>query len=207
MVTTTLGPPPAAPVNPPFPPIALRYPGYHVARATRREELQAILRHRYIVFAERMGVFPLNSQGFELDPFDIIAEHLYASLDGIVVGCVRLVLNSQGPYPLEMKGANFPDFLPRATTMEGSRFNAEPTADHDVAGDLMQAVFRWSRRHGVTHWVGLNNQRSIRSLQRQGWPAEPCGDPVELAGVPYYPYYMRLAEARRRFASQRADCH
>jgi len=207
MLNTTLGSQPNVSSNPTFPPIPLRHSGYRIARATRCDELQAISRRRYIIFAERMGVFPLNEQGFELDPFDMTAQHLYVSFAGIVVGSVRLVSTTDGPYPLELKGARFPTFLPRATTVEGSRFNAERIPEHDVAGDLMEAVFRWSQRHRVTHWVGLNNERSIHSLERQGWPVQRCGESLDIIGVPYCPYYMCLDDARRIFRQGRRSVH
>lgn len=174
---------------PSFPPIRLARDGYVVRRATSREEMFAILRRRYHVFSEKMRVFPPNTHGFDIDDFDAAAEHLYASYAGLVVGGVRLLRTGPQGFPLETYGIELPKFIPRHTAVEGSRFHAEPVAGHDVAADILHAVLRWSRRHHITHWIGLINARSQHALQRQGWTIHRWGNPVDLAGLPYNAYY------------------
>jgi len=181
--------------------------GYRIARAVRRDEIAAVLHRRHVVFAERMHAFPTNRQRFELDLFDVQAEHIYASLDGIVVGSVRLVRDTAAGFPLEGEGAQVPSFLPRATTIEGGRFNAERIPGYNVAADLMQAVYRWSRRHGISYWIGIENADSLRFLLRQGWPIQRFGEPIEHAGVPYFPHFLCLADVARLRRHARLSCH
>lgn len=171
--------------------------GYHVTHATQDDELVAVFRRRHSIFAERLNAFPTNHHGLEFDSYDARAEHIYASLEGIIVGCVRLTRDSPLGFPLEAEGVTIPAFLPRATTIEGGRFNADRLPGRDVASDLMQAVYRWSLLHHITHWIGIENVASLNFLLCQGWPIQAFGDPVEHAGVSYHPHYMSLNDAVR----------
>ncbi len=181
-----------------FPPIRLSHRGYVVRRATSREEMFAILRRRYHIFSEQMRVFPSNSHGFDIDDFDAPAEHLYASYEGLVVGGVRLLRGGPQGFPIETYGIVLPSFIPRPTAVEGSRFHAEPVDGHDVASDLLHATLRWSRRHHITHWIGLINARSQHALQRQGWTIHGWGPAVDLAGVPYGAFYRVIGSTNGR---------
>jgi len=178
---------------PPSPQIRLPYPGYRVARATTREELVAVAHRRYQVFVEKMAAFPRNRLCLEIDAFDLHAEHFYASVDGVVVGSLRVVRDMGGGFPMETDGADVSPVVPRSFAAEGGRFSAEHIGDLNVGGDLLAEGRNWSLENGITHWVGVNNARSVRHLRRQGWPLVCTGEGIDHAGSPYLPHYVELA--------------
>jgi len=184
----------------PSTPIRLPYRGYRVARVSTPEETAAVARRRYLVFVERMRALPENSEQLEFDAFDEKAEHFYVSLDGVIVGSMRVVPHTSGGFPMEADGAVLLDSLPRATCAEGSRVNADPVDGYDVAADLIAHAVAWAAGHGITHLVAVSNSRSLRSLQRQGWPVVTFGEPIDHAGTPYFPNYTPISRAVRAAA-------
>lgn len=179
----------------PSPPIRLPYPGYRVARATTREELIALARRRYQVFVEKMAALPTHPTFLEVDAFDLHAEHFYASVDGVVVGCMRVVKDGGGGFPMEEHGTQLPEAVERSTCAECSRVNASAVDGHDICHDLIVAAVAWGCRQGLKHFVAISNDYALSTLQRQGWPYLQCGPAIEHAGLAYYPALLPLAEA------------
>jgi len=184
----------------PSSPIHLDHSGYRVARVSTELEMLAVSRRRYMVFVEQMRALPENRQQLELDIFDQTAEHFYASLDGIVVGSMRAVRDSGRGFPMEADGVALPNWMPRGTSVESSRVNAASIIGHDILIDLIGNVLDWAQDLGLTHVLGVSHAHAIRSLQRRGWPFVTFGEPIDHAGVAYYPNYTCIAEAARAAA-------
>ncbi len=176
-------------------PIRLDHTGYRVARVTTHREMLAVARRRYQVFVEQMGALPANDGHFELDTFDAIAEHFYVSVDGVVIGCMRVVPDSPLGFPMEADGAVLLASLPRNTTAEASRVNAEHVSGHDVPAELIVHAGGWAAAHGFTHLAGVSNERALRSLRRQGWPVVTFGEPIDHAGTAYFPNVTCIRES------------
>jgi N-acyl amino acid synthase of PEP-CTERM/exosortase system len=72
-------------------------------RARGQEELEEVFRLRYRVYVEEWGFEKAEDHpgGIERDDYDDHAIHFVAEREGVIIGTVRLILNSEQGFPIE----------------------------------------------------------------------------------------------------------
>ncbi len=113
----------------------------------------------------------------ESDRFDEEAILFVGTMDDDRVGTIRLAFENLGQFPMETgkEGVALPDWLPRRTTCEPSRLVGRIIEDSKQGVIqqsllLIEAAFRWSMAHNITHWVCNLQTKYYHFLKQVGWP-------------------------------------
>jgi N-acyl-L-homoserine lactone synthetase len=145
-----------------------------------------------------------HPHGLETDEFDRFATH-FATLDdyGQVVGTIRLVSPSMFGFPLFRHCTLFPDqealYARSNSVVELSRLTVAAQQRPRGFGakgalfSLYQAVYFYTKRQGITHWLMAAEQSLQRILVAYGFPFRTAGPTVDYWG-PVAPYVLELAE-------------
>ncbi len=199
--------------------------GYRVAKAVTVPELDAAARVRWQVFSEAMQLAPgLLPALREINGFDVLdtTDNFVCYRGDEAIGTIRLLRPNPAVarvqklalgLPLELQ-CRIDDMPSRANLAElGRAAILRAHRGSPAIGKLYRAAYEASRRHGVTHWIGLSLTETdsradteivLAILGRKGRTASrPClrpslPEPDHLSCRPFY------SQEQRRLAGEGA---
>jgi N-acyl amino acid synthase of PEP-CTERM/exosortase system len=213
---------------------------FEAVPATTPELLREVYKLRYQVYCIENHFFDPaeNPGGLEIDRYDVHSLHalLLHKVSGAPVGTVRLVLPrpgvNSGSLPLHAvfheAGLAEPDFLPRGSTAEFSRFAVSkefrrrlggelydpsllPAVAHDVRRTLshitlglMAVALQFAQSRGIDHVCAVMEPALLRLLSRLGIRFTPIGAMVEHHGW-RQPCYAQVEQLFATIEQERYD--
>lgn len=169
--------------------------GYYFGQAGEMEKKEAVELHhkRY----EEVGFFRKN----EADPYEKKSTYFVArKADGAVTGVTRLIFDKLDQLPtfqhfdiFDLDRARMSQLKP-GMFAEVSAFTKQP--QHDVGVGLLKAIYQYSLKKNVTHWVCCMDERVYNYMQRMFFASfRVIGESKVYLGSRTIPCVMNLPES------------
>lgn len=173
-----------------------------IKTALRPAEREAVFRLRHKAFCGEGKDLAPSDDGQERDAYDDNAVLVMASLEGVLVGVIRVIFPLQGRLLLETLGFTLPAWMPTAKTAEISRLVCDKQAlarcaySPEVSVALYQKAFLESRRRGQRYWVFDTGPDVLRTMRRLRWNLHSLGPALIHHGRRFEPFWISLQESQ-----------
>lgn len=131
-----------------------------------KEMLDACYRLRYQAYCIDNDFEPQNDTGLEIDSDDAHADHCLAMIDGVPVGCARLIYHQEN-------------------VAELSRFCISKTATqkNEIRSGLIRGLIDMSLRAEVDYWFAIMEPWFIKSIRSSKIYFNVIGPELEYRGI------------------------